>query len=717
MSLRSRLALWLLKATDIPGTWSIPTWQAGRPYYPDEDYRALVKKYTGWVYACAHINAVSCAQIPLRLYTARTGKKTKSLFPTKSVRPERMDYLAKSPSTWQAVSKAVEVEEVTEHPFLELMAKVNDFMNGFDLMEGLFLYLDLIGNGYWVKLKSNLGVPDEIWPLMPQYIKIVPDKQKFISHFEYTINSIEKYRVEPEDMVHFKDVNPKSDFYGLGKLQACVVAADLSVSMNTYETSLMQNSAMPEFAIKLPPETGVPPVEEQERTIKKWVKRFGGIKRAGKPAYLFGGAEIKQISLSPKEMAYLQGRKATLNEIAAVFGVPMSKLTVDNVNRANAEAGDYSYMKDTIRPRLRKVEQKLNESLLPDYDESLFCAFDDPVPQDKAFRLKEQDSHIKNGYSSINQELQIDGREEVEWGAVPMLPMTLVPVGTAVVEIPEQDKKIKTVKSPRRLPPLGHPTNFVNQPFVEAVQEVFRAQAREVLANFDKDADALGKSIKTPAGDFISAWFDMQKWNTVLGEKKDPFVRMTLMSGGERVLRQIAEEEFFDPMNPKVMNALEKQRIGSVQSTNSDVVKKLRKTLAEGLEANETVPILRKRVTNVFEGLERYSAERIARTETIWAWNEGAVQGYIQSGVVEKKQWLSSGDSRSCDFCPTLDGKIISVEANYFEKGGSGMDVITGKDDEGKEIHRTLSFVYEDVGHPPLHCNCRCTIVPIIEEF
>lgn len=704
MGLKSRLALWLLKAADMPGTWSIPTWQAGRPYHPEEDYKSLVKKYTGWVYACAHINAVSCAQIPLRLYTARTGKKTKSLFPTKSIRPERMDYLVRSPSTWRIVSKAIEVEEVLEHPFLELMAKVNDFMNGFDLVEELFLYLDLVGNDYWVKLKSNLGVPEEIWPLMPQYTKIVPDKQKFISHFEYTIDNTEKYRVEPEDMVHFKNVNPRSAFYGLGPLQACVAAADLSVSMNTYETSLMLNSALPEFAIKLPADAGVPPEDEQERTAKKWVKRFGGIKKAGKPAYLFGGAEIEKISLTPKEMAFLQGRKATRGEIAAVFGVPESKITTDNVNRANAEAGDYSYMKDTVRPRLRKVEQKLNEGLLPDYDERLFCAFDDPVPQDKEFRLKQQDSHIKSGYAAINQERQIDGLEEVEWGNVPMLPMTLVPVGTDVSslrgEVPE--KRIKTVKAPRRLPPLGHPTNFINQPFVEAVQEVFRAQAREVLVNFDRDV----KSVKIQPEDLVSSLFDMQKWNKVLGEKKEPFVRLTLLSGGERALRQIAEEQVFDPVNPKVFSALEKQRIGSVQSTNSDVIKRLRKTLAMGMELNETVPDLRKRVIGVFNSLERHVSERIARTETIWAWNEGAVQGYIQSGVVEKKQWVSSGDSRSCDFCPTLDGKIISVEANYFEKGG--------KYEVGE---RSLSFVYEDVGHPPLHPNCRCAIVPIIEEF
>jgi HK97 family phage portal protein len=614
-----------------------------------------------------------------------------------------MKYLAESPSTHRWVAKAAEIEEVLEHPFLDLLSSVNEFQNGFDLIEELFLHFDLTGNAYWVTLNSNLGLPDEIWPLMSQYMKIIPDKQKFISHYEYSISSTEKHIIKPEDMVHFRAVNPRSAFYGIGPLQACVVAADLSMDMNTYEASLMKNSAMPEFAIKLPENAGVPPEKEQERTTKKWVKRFGGIKRAGKPAYLFGGADIKQISLTPKEMAFLAGHKATMNEIAAVFGVPVSKLTTESVNRANADAGERQYMKDTVRPRLRKVEQKINESLLPKYDPNLFCAFDDPVPEDKEFRLKEQDSHIKNGYSSINEERQIDGLKEVEWGDVPFLPVNLAPIGSSLPEESKQiTEKIKTVKSSRKLPPLGHPTNFVNEPFVRAVQEVFREQKKEVLDNFDRET----KAVKIQTDDLLSGIFDMTKWNKLLGEKKEPFVRHTLMNGGERALRQIAEDQIFDPTNPKVISALEKQRIGSVNSVNSEIVKKLRKTLSIGLESAETVVELRKRVMAVFDGLEKWGAQRVARTETIWAWNEGAVQGYIQSGVVEKKEWLSSGDSRSCDFCPTLDGKVISIEANFFDKG-SNYDV----------GERSLSFTYEDVSHPPLHPNCRCTIVPVIEEL
>jgi len=28
----------------------------------------------------------------------------------------------------------------------------------------------------------------------------------------------------------------------------------------------------------------------------------------------------------------------------------------------------------------------------------------------------------------------------------------------------------------------------------------------------------------------------------------------------------------------------------------------------------------------------------------------------------------------------------------------------------------SMTFSYEDVGWPPLHPNCRCTILPVVEE-
>ena len=693
-----------------PGGWDVLPWQTGKPYYPDVSHKELVKRYCSWVYACAQKNAISCAQIPLRLYAAKPARKRlKTLFPTRKVEAEQLKYLAKSPSTQNYVRKADEVEEVLEHPFLELLKVVNEFTNQFDLLEIMFLFQELVGNAFWYILRDNkLGMPTELYPLLSQNVRIIVDKNTGIARYEYVITEADIHRIPLENMVQFKAISPLNAYWGLGPLQACVVAADLSINMNLYETTLFKNRAQPDMALILPEEAGTPKEDEIKRLSKQWYQRHGGTKKAGKLAVLSGGAKLETVSLTPKEMAFLQGRKATREEIAAIFGVPLSLLTTDSVNRANAETGEYSYMKNTVLPRIRRAEQKMNEKLLPMYDEQVFCAFDNPVPEDKEHRLNEIKARLTSGMTSINEERQQDGLDEVEWGKEPLLPMNIRPISTEIpapVTFGQRPEPEKGIKSPRTLPPLGHPTNFTNEPFVKAMKEYYEQVAEEVLAGFDKDIRIIyTPSYKSPADDYISAWFDMQKWNGTLLTTCEPFIRYTMMSGGERALRQMTVDRVFDPMNPAVTRALARHRYGTVQSVNSTIVKHLREKLAVGMAEGEGLLDLRRRVETVFEGLSVYGAERIARTETIWAWNEGAVQGYIQSGLVEKKQWVSSGDQRSCDFCLDMDGKIIGVSANYFDKG-----------DKYEVNEKELDFEYEDVAHPPIHCMCRCCIVPIIE--
>ena len=56
-----------------------------------------------------------------------------------------------------------------------------------------------------------------------------------------------------------------------------------------------------------------------------------------------------------------------------------------------------------------------------------------------------------------------------------------------------------------------------------------------------------------------------------------------------------------------------------------------------------------------------------------------------------------------------MHGETIELSKTYVEKG----DTVTGINQEGKTV--TLKNDYGDVEFPPLHPNCRCSILPIVE--
>ena len=83
-----------------------------------------------------------------------------------------------------------------------------------------------------------------------------------------------------------------------------------------------------------------------------------------------------------------------------------------------------------------------------------------------------------------------------------------------------------------------------------------------------------------------------------------------------------------------------------------------------------------------------YQAERLVRTETNYAMNQGHLKGYADSGVVEKYEFLAAIDSRTSKLCKNQNGKVYK-----------------------------LSEATVGVNYPPVHCNCRSTVIPVLEDW
>ncbi len=694
-----------------------------QPHIPVTDPRALVQRYTSYVFACANKNANSCASVPLRLFGAKTNGQ-KSRFKTKPISKALLKRINKSRYLHRKSAKADEIEEIVDHPALDLLTNVNKFMNEFELQFLTFLGQEITGNSYWWILRDpQLGVPLEIMPLMPQYVRIIPDPQKFVLGYEYRPPRTSKpVRFEPEEIIHFKYPTIRGQFLGMSPLEAAALAADLGIFMNQHEASIFKEGGLMDMALVLPAEAGSPPPDEIKRLQKEWRQKYGGRRKSGKLPILSGGAELKPIGFKPKEMAFLKGRQASLQDVAAIFGVPLSKLTVENVNRANAEAGNFAYQKDTILPRITINEQKLNEQFLPLYDEDIFVMYDNPVPEDKEFELKRSASFLNTAQTTINEERTKIGLESVEWGDVPLVSAGTIPLGSNIED--DDDKNTEPEKGMKvRVPPFEHPTNFINPPLIEQIRNFFNEQEKIILSQFDKNRDDVqilinsekGKAkedctchrIKAPMDDFVSGWFDMSIWNIALAEATDPFVRATMLAGGEKALRSLTSDRTFNSLSPKVEQSLANHRVGALAQINSTTAKQIRANLADGLSKGENLFLLRKRVQEVYSQADKFRAEMIARTETIWAWNEGTRQGYEQSGVVTQLEWLSSNDDRTCQWCPQMDGKVISIEQDFLNMGDNFIGERGG----------VLTADFEAVSHPPLHPMCRCTVIPVTEDF
>ena len=95
---------------------------------------------------------------------------------------------------------------------------------------------------------------------------------------------------------------------------------------------------------------------------------YQGGANAGRPLLLEGGLDWKPLSLSPKDMDFVEAKAAAAREIALAFGVPplLLGLPGDNTHANYAEA-NRAFYRQTIIPLVRRTAEALVQWLQPAY--------------------------------------------------------------------------------------------------------------------------------------------------------------------------------------------------------------------------------------------------------------------------------------------------------------------------------------------------------------
>jgi HK97 family phage portal protein len=411
---------WVTISGAHPGT--------GRKPENKADY---IEQFTSWTYICGKLNAMSCASVPLELYAAspEKGRKWRTIT-TKRASHKRLREIRRSHNLRRFVRKAEDVDEVTEHAFLDLMRQVNPFFNSSDLMELTVLDMDLTGEAYWYVVRGKAGQPVELWPVPSVYMKVVPGKtlSRYIDHYVYQKGRTE-IELSTDEVVQFTYPNPRNYIQGMSCVRGVIDAVYTNTKMNEYEEALFSNKARTGGVFES--ESDVSPTEV-ERMRTEIDARYVGNAAAGRPMMTPPGVKWVKDSMTNEEMSFIEGRKMTREEICAGFDIPVALLDPEAI-RANVDGAQYHHAKFGIAPRLRKIEEKLNEKLLPMFDDSgvLFCAFENPVPDDVELELKTMTGYVAGSIMAINEARTELGLEpiEVEDANVPLVPFSLRPLG------------------------------------------------------------------------------------------------------------------------------------------------------------------------------------------------------------------------------------------------------------------------------------------------
>jgi SPP1 gp7 family putative phage head morphogenesis protein len=434
-------------------------------------------------------------------------------------------------------------------------------------------------------------------------------------------------------------------------------------------------------------------------------------------------------------MEFVNTKKLTREDILGVFGVPPSMVGVfEYANYANTKEQQKIFWQNTMMPKLSKMEAVINSFLVQPYDPNLICKFDysgiEALHEDQKLKAEVDEILTRSGIKVINEVREDRKLTPVRWGDVWNAPMMLMPIMSprpeAGPEKPPQEEEegkgtthikpqaVKTsepdeISEEDRAKAIRDKiwayfkagTEAWERKFKPILRDLFTGQEREAIRNLrDSDWKANPLARILPKMDYTGKdrisvlLFSLKEANRIFRQSGKPIISGALEDKAKIEIDRLGLGIDFDVSNPAVQAWISDKTFKFANEVNKETLSVLRDELREAISTGEGIKEAEKRIERVFDMARGYRTERIARTEIISAYNNGAMEAYEQSGVVEEKEWISSRDA---DVRPShqIDGEQVGL---------------------GEQFSNGLEYPGDPAGQPEEVINCRCTITGVIKR-
>ena len=175
--------------------------------------------------------------------------------------------------------------------------------------------------------------------------------------------------------------HPLDDHYGLAPSEAAAKAIDLHNAAAGWNKALLDNAARPSGALVCG--GGATLSESQFERLKTELESgFSGAANAGRPLLLEGGLSWQPLSLSPKDMDFMEAKNAAARDIALAFGVPPMLLGIPGDNTySNFVEANRAFWRQCVVPLVMRTADALSAWLSPGFTDAPRITVDlDEVP-------------------------------------------------------------------------------------------------------------------------------------------------------------------------------------------------------------------------------------------------------------------------------------------------------------------------------------------------
>lgn len=697
-NLVSRLLDWAARRISVQRRTFVPsdpTWHLARLTDGSDKFTDPYQQHE-WCYACIKSIATNLSSVPLVIQTG-------------------------SSETPRAVESG---------PLYDVLNRPNGLWCRWHLIEATVSWLQSCGNAIWVlKRNSEKQIPEEILVFGREGFDVVLNN----NHIEYYTYRRDGNTVtlQPYEVVHFRLWNPASPVWGMGPLQAARISAESDFEASVYNRAFFRNSAMPGGLIQVP-ESSTLTEEGYKQMRERWQDMHQGSKRAFKLAVLEAGATFQQVSLSHRDMMFLEQKKWSREAVLACFRVPPTEIGVfDAVHKATAEDTRRAYWEQTLLPLARLIEDTLRAQFFMPLDgEKSWVIFDTTNVEalhdslDKKIERALKLWSMAWSRNAINERLDL-GMPDEPGGDVGFIGVGMIPISEALAPPPEMPEP-EPPPTPEPMPmeeepeeeeppeePEEEPESKSATPPVRTSVQHTEAQTHDWL-HFDRTLRPSDRRFRETVGAYLARMrkFLAERLGKYATPTEVPDAAMLLSEKWDDELKKIANKHYrqvativkpqvearirragidftLDLADPRMVSYIDIKTLKIVE-INDSIREGVRSALSDGVGENLTMGELQESIFAVMQDT-RARALRIARTETTSAANGTEFVAHNIAGI-KTHQWVASLDeaTRETHLACMAEGPI--PVGDVFSNG--------------------CRFPGDPSGAPGEVINCRCTLIP-----
>ena len=610
-----------------------------------------------------------------------------------------------------------EEKEIKNHQLIDLLNTPNKFMTGRFLMEYIQTQKDLTGKAFIRKVRNGLGRPAELWPLdVGKFLRFERGltNEDLIQGYTFREKNGSTITYPLEDIIYLRYPHPWDVVDGMSPIQAMAMIVDIERYVEIYERDFFERGATPGLILTVNSDVKNPTFakDQRERILEEWKAKHQGPHKKHEPTIL-KNMEATLVNTTNRDFEFIKLVQWTADTLFAAYSVPKGKLFPEKINRANGIQIEVTFNQDSIKPRLDDWDTAMTNDLAREFDEKLFVKHENPIPIDKEFQLKKDESDIKNFINSVNEIRQRRGEQPSDWGGNPWGGFNLVQLqdGGGRQEEPatpeeEPEKMITCCPGKPDQGEKGIKNRFLDTKekrvaywkqfdarakgqaaaFEKPLRKLFKEQEEEVQRNLKRVGPKLesmfngwrkqriGFELKQKQGLINEILFENNPWEKKFTIAGKPHIQNSMTVAGDQILVDLGIDAGFDVTNTRAANFLKDRSVFYSKNVNATTRKALRRTLRDGLLEGETIPKLSARVREIYDIADQSRSVMIARTEVIGASNFGNWEGMKQSKVVKKKEWVTSQDDRVRDAhgeTPNMDGVVVGINEEFEAGDGS----------------------------------------------